>query len=77
MKDLIACLYSQGWTFSQLKNLNNQMILPECTGSFFDFCKKHNIKYLVGDEVFLKKTKPLPYVLYYQGNLELLNNKIV
>jgi len=77
MKDLIACLYSEGWAFSQLKDLNNQMILPECTGSFFDFCKKHNIKYLVGDEIFLKKTKPLPYVLYYQWNIKLLNRKII
>ena len=77
MKDLIACLYSKGWTFSKLKQLSNQLDLPKCPGNFFDFCKKYNVKYLVWDEVFLKKTRPLPYVLYYQWNISLVNKKII
>ena len=77
MKDLIACLYSEGYTFSQLKNLEKQMILPDCKGSFFDYCNKYNIKYLVWNEIFLKKAKSLPYVLYYQWDISLIDKKII
>ncbi len=44
---------------------------------FFHFCSKNNIKYMVGDEIFLKKVKPLPYIVFYKWNLNLLDKKIV
>ena len=76
-KDIIACLYSKGYTFSQLKELENSLITPSHDGSFFDFCNKNWIKYLVKNEVFLKKTKNPPYVLYYKWNIKLVNKKII
>jgi len=77
MKDLIACLYSEGYTFGELKKLSSWLIQPECSGSFFSYCKQKGISYLVGEEVFLKKTKNPPFVLYYKWNLDLLHKKII
>lgn len=72
--DKIACLYSKGYTKSELKKMKK---FPECEKGFFDFCDKNNIHYICWNDIFLKKTKPLPYILYYLWNIKLLNKKII
>ena len=44
---------------------------------FLNFCGKNNIKYLIWNEIFLKKVKPLPYIVSYKWNLSLLDKKII
>lgn len=77
-KDLIAGLWgSTNITIKELKKLSSDVLIQPDTSDFFYFCRKHDINYLVWNEIFLKKTRPLPYVLFYKWDLNLLNRKII
>ena len=77
-KDLIAGLWgSTEITISQLKKGFDNTIFQPDISNFLNFCKNHNINYLVWDEIFLKKTRPVPYVLFYKWDINLLDKKIV
>lgn len=71
-----AILYSieniSPWKLNKLKDIN---LDKEKEKNFLNYCKKHDIKALCGEEIFLKKTKPIPQVLYYIGDYSLIENK--
>ena len=74
-EDYIAYLYSEGWKISDLKKLNDFSDF-KIWEEFISFCKTYNINYLVWIYKF-KKTKPSPYIVYYMGNIDLLNKYII
>ena len=77
-KDFIAGLRGiTDITLSNLRQLSGKTLFDYDLTSFLKFCKEHDINYLVNDEIFLKKVKPVPYVLFYKGNIQLLNKKII
>ena len=59
----------------KLKKLKDIKLDKEKEENFLNYCKKHNIKALYNDEIFLKKTKPVPQILYYMWNYDLIKNK--
>jgi len=72
-----AILYSidEKITISQLKKLKEINLDDKQKDKFLQYCKENSIKSLFLDEIFLKKTKKLPYILYYIWNYEILKNK--
>ena len=72
-----AILYSidEKITVSQLKKLENVELDDGKKTNFLDYCEKNNIQALMNEQIFLKKTKPLPYILYYIWNYEIIKNK--
>ncbi len=71
-----AILYSiEDISISQIKKKEKIILDKVKEKSFLHYCNKYNIKSLVGDEVFLKKTKPIPYIVYYMWDYSLLEDK--
>lgn len=71
-----AILYSiEDISIWKLKELEELSLDKAKMNNFLNYCKKYGIKWLYGDEIFLKKTKPVPQVLYYIGNYNLIKNK--
>lgn len=62
-------------TPSQLKKIETFKIDQKKLWNFLDYCNANWIKSLVGDEIFLKQTKSLPYILYYIWNYEILKTR--
>jgi len=62
-------------TISELKKLKNIQIDNQKKEQFLKYCNKNKINWLIQEEIFLKKTKPVPYVLYYIWNYNLIKNK--
>jgi len=74
--DKKAILYSlEDINIWKLKKLKSVFIDEKKEQDFLNYCKKHDIKALYGDEVFLKKAKPIPLILYYIWNYNLIKNK--
>lgn len=75
-----AIIYSLDRSISpwKLKTLENFDLDLDRKQAFLDYCTKNSIKSLVWDDIFLKKTKNKPYVLYYVWNYEILRtHKII
>lgn len=71
-----AILYSiEDINIWKLKDLETFSLDKEKTNNFLNYCEKYDIKALYDDEVFLKKTKPIPKVLYYMWDYDLIKNK--
>jgi len=62
-------------TVSQLKKLKEIDLDELQKEKFLEYCKKHNIKSLFANEIYLKKTKQLPYIFYFIWDYEILKNK--
>lgn len=62
-------------TIKNLKELNNFEIDKNKENSFLEYCNRHNIKSIFWTDINLKKTKPIPYILYYIWNIDILKNK--
>jgi predicted Rossmann fold nucleotide-binding protein DprA/Smf involved in DNA uptake len=60
---------------SELKKLENFNIDKLQEEKFLKYCNENGIKSLVGKDIFLKKTKNNPYILYYMWDYEILKNK--
>lgn len=73
-----AILYSiEDISIWNLKKLKKISLDEKKVKNFLSYCDKHNIKALYGDEVFLKKTKPVPLIVYYMWDYNLIKNKII
>jgi len=72
-----AILYSldEKITQKQIKELSKIDIPEKDWKKVIEYCQKHNIKALCGEDIFLKKTRNIPYILYYIWNYDLIKDK--
>lgn len=72
-----AVLYSldEKLTALQIKKLDKIEIDENQKKKLISYCDKHNINSFVWEEIFLKKTQNMPYILYYIWNYKLIETK--
>lgn len=62
-------------TPAKLKKLKDIELDENQKNKFLDYCKKNKIKAFLDNQIFLKKTQQLPYILYYIWDYEIIKNK--
>ncbi len=79
MKKELAAIYSidEKILWKNLSKIDIENYDRDTIESFFDWCKKHKIKYLFKKDIKWKKVEKIPHIIYYKWNINLLNKKII